>query len=326
MKNAADEKLRDALMGKGCQPDERTPEKQFSDFFDAALYEASGIQMPLLQIMSKTNVGDLTGQLQAFETRLLKLIGKLNPNIPELRLRLLDSSQQLGHSPLIHFQIGWDSESIFKDTACETLAEAISWMFREVMYLLKHPAADLTPDKIRERLHPLNLNDYKRCCAAARAEVLRMRETCSWPGSPLPIQTSVVSAEVSEVETDTSNTTRRQRGNRKNDSGKADPDTFTKLTGALTTHHEYENGQADNRKSPIGVRKLAKAAGVSPSRATDYFNAKFNHGESGGHSKYKRFCGDGDRISHALRMLNNELTPSILNRKLECDPQDLEEE
>jgi hypothetical protein len=108
---------------------------------------------------------------------------------------------------------------------------------------------------------------------------------------------------------------------RKPGQGIDDPDTFLKLTAQLTLYHVYESGVCDSRKPPIGVRKLATLAKVSASRATNYFDAKFNDGKPKGHSIYKRLCGDVDKISYALRMLNNELTPSILSRPLECDPQ-----
>lgn len=299
-------KLHDALMGKGGTPDKRTPEERVDDFFDAMMSkDAEDIPLTLLLIMSRNNVSDLVGQLQTFESQLLDLMRNLTPDIPELRKKLLDSSQRLGHSPLSQFQIDWGSTPIVKDTAVETLAEAISLIFSTVMCLLKLPPKDLTLDRIREQLSPLNLDDYKRCCAAARAELIGLR-TPNVP--PLPSGTG------------NSNAKSRRRRSRKDDSGTAEPDTFTKLTGALSKHHEYENGQADDGKPPIGVRELAEAAGVSPSRATDFFNAKFNDGKRGGYEKYKRLCGDKDLISHSLRILNGDLTPAILSRTLKSDP------
>src|SRR5262249_8094099 len=47
-----------------------------------------------------------------------------------------------------------------------------------------------------------------------------------------------------------------------------------KLIAALTKHHQYAEGGCLNLE-PIGNNELAKAAGVSPSTASAFFNDKF---------------------------------------------------
>ena len=50
-----------------------------------------------------------------------------------------------------------------------------------------------------------------------------------------------------------------------------------KIIGAISFYHEYENGWIPN-KAPIGCRKLASAAGVSPASVTRFFiNKKISH-------------------------------------------------
>jgi hypothetical protein len=119
----------------------------------------------------------------------------------------------------------------------------------------------------------------------------------------------------------------KKRG--KSKSAVDDSDSFSKLIGALTLYHKYANGVCSKTEPPIGVRELSRQAEVSPSRSTDFFNVKFNHGIKGGHSQYKRQCGDKDVISHALRILNDDVTPAILSgstkREAESDDEETEE-
>jgi hypothetical protein len=76
-----------------------------------------------------------------------------------------------------------------------------------------------------------------------------------------------------------------------------------KLIAALTKHHQYADGGCLNPQ-PIGNNKLAKAADVSTSTASTFFNNEFQ-----GHTKYKAVCRDSGRLAAALKLLNNEFSP-----------------
>lgn len=77
----------------------------------------------------------------------------------------------------------------------------------------------------------------------------------------------------------------------------------TKLIAALTKHHQYADGGCLNLE-PIGNNELAKAAGVSASTASAFFNDKFQ-----GHTKYKALCRDAGKLTAALKLLNDEFAP-----------------
>ena len=79
-----------------------------------------------------------------------------------------------------------------------------------------------------------------------------------------------------------------------------------KLIAALTKHHQYADGSCLNLES-IGNNELAKAAGVSPSTASAFFNDKFK-----GHRKYKALRRDNGRLAAALKLLNDEFAPHHL--------------
>jgi hypothetical protein len=76
-----------------------------------------------------------------------------------------------------------------------------------------------------------------------------------------------------------------------------------KLIAALTKHHQYADGGCLNL-DPIGNNELAKAAGVSASTASTFFNDKFQ-----GHTKYKALCRDAGNLKVALKLLNDEFAP-----------------
>jgi hypothetical protein len=76
-----------------------------------------------------------------------------------------------------------------------------------------------------------------------------------------------------------------------------------KLIAALTKHHQYADGGCLNL-NPIGNNELAKAAGVSASTASAFFNDKFQ-----GHTKYKALCRDAGKLTAALKLLNDEFAP-----------------
>jgi hypothetical protein len=80
----------------------------------------------------------------------------------------------------------------------------------------------------------------------------------------------------------------------------------TKLIAALTKHHQYAESSCLNPE-PIGNNDLAKAAGVSPSTASAFFNDQFE-----GHAKYKALCRDSGELLAALKLLNNEFAPRHL--------------
>jgi hypothetical protein len=76
-----------------------------------------------------------------------------------------------------------------------------------------------------------------------------------------------------------------------------------KLIAALTKYHQYADGGC-LKQEPIGNNELAKAAGVSPSTASAFFNDKFQ-----GHTKYKALCRDAGKLAAALKLLNDEFAP-----------------
>ncbi len=79
-----------------------------------------------------------------------------------------------------------------------------------------------------------------------------------------------------------------------------------KLIAALTKHHRYADGSCLNQ-GPIGNNELARAAGVSASTASAFFNDKFQ-----GHTKYKALCRDAGKLAAALKLLNDEFSPHVL--------------
>jgi hypothetical protein len=83
--------------------------------------------------------------------------------------------------------------------------------------------------------------------------------------------------------------TRKPKRSTERDEGRA------KLIAALTKHHKYADGGSLNQE-PIGNNKLARAAEVSPSTASAFFNSKFK-----GHAKYKALCRDAGRLMMSRR-------------------------
>ena len=80
-------------------------------------------------------------------------------------------------------------------------------------------------------------------------------------------------------------------------------DARAKLIAALTKHHQYADGSCLNLE-PIGNNELAKAADVSASTASAFFNDKFQ-----GHTKYTALCRDAGKLAAALKLLNDEFAP-----------------
>jgi hypothetical protein len=83
-------------------------------------------------------------------------------------------------------------------------------------------------------------------------------------------------------------------------------DSRDKLIAALTLHHKYENGSCLNFE-PIGNNKLAKAAQVSASTASAFFQKEF-----GGYSKYRFSCRDKQNLVGCMKLLNGEVSPRHL--------------
>ncbi len=79
-----------------------------------------------------------------------------------------------------------------------------------------------------------------------------------------------------------------------------------KLIAALTKHHRYADGGSLNTE-PVGNNELAKAADVSPSTASAFFEKEFQ-----GHAKYRVLCRDAVRLAGALKLLNGEFAAHIL--------------
>jgi hypothetical protein len=79
-----------------------------------------------------------------------------------------------------------------------------------------------------------------------------------------------------------------------------------KLIAALTEHHKYDDGSCLNLE-PIGNNTLARAAGVSTSTASDFFEKEF-----GDHGKYTVCCRDTQQLIFALKLLRSEFSPHLL--------------
>ncbi len=86
-----------------------------------------------------------------------------------------------------------------------------------------------------------------------------------------------------------------------------------KIIAALTAHHKYEKGSCLHGE-PIGVRVLASQADVSIGSVSEFFAEQF-----GSHANYKAACREAAMLGNSLRMLNGELTPSILFKRLPDD-------
>ena len=68
---------------------------------------------------------------------------------------------------------------------------------------------------------------------------------------------------------------------------------------------------------PIRLYELAELAGVAKSTVSVFFNLKFNEGQKGGYAKYRRACREPGKLSHSLKLLRGEVTPSILFKRLQ---------
>lgn len=79
-----------------------------------------------------------------------------------------------------------------------------------------------------------------------------------------------------------------------------------RLIACLTNHHQYSDGSCLNLE-PIGNNKLAKAANVVNSTASEFFRKEFD-----GHLKYKARCRDSISLIASLKLLNNEYAPHHL--------------
>jgi len=82
------------------------------------------------------------------------------------------------------------------------------------------------------------------------------------------------------------------------------------IVAALNEHHQYSNGRCEDA-GHAGVNKLARHLKISPSTVSGFFRTEFD-----GHDKYKMACGDVGNLANALKILNGELTPSILSNPL----------
>ena len=171
---------------------------------------------------------------------------------------------------------------------------------------------------------------HVRSTAVTRCEVCAMKLSSAWRqiqtvlrGLDSPRMNEIL--ERLDTEYEAAGITARPGGKKKRKrrpptkQPKSDPDAFNKLVGALNDHHQRANGQC-GRLEPIGCRALARVAGVSPGRTSEFFKEKFAKQKGPGYAHYERMCGDPDRINKALEILNNELTPEILSRRLKADP------
>ena len=86
-----------------------------------------------------------------------------------------------------------------------------------------------------------------------------------------------------------------------------------KIIAAFTLHHKYQNGSCLNQE-PIKVGELATNAEVGKASVNRFFNKQFGVGKpkKDGHKQYMIACRATDLLVMTLRMLNGEITPSLL--------------
>lgn len=99
--------LRDALMGKGCQPDERTSEQKVRDFRNAACEEAPDLVLPLLCCLRETDEESLRRQLTALRPRLLQVANSLSSFVPGWKENLVYARQTLQEQISEDYRISW---------------------------------------------------------------------------------------------------------------------------------------------------------------------------------------------------------------------------
>jgi len=94
------------------------------------------------------------------------------------------------------------------------------------------------------------------------------------------------------------------------------PDTNALLTAALSAHHRYSSTATPDAldTEPAGVRELAEGKGVklAPATISRWFRTMF-----GGYMTYCRQWADAATLLHALRLLNGDTPPSILERRVQ---------
>lgn len=88
--------------------------------------------------------------------------------------------------------------------------------------------------------------------------------------------------------------------------GRAQRNAKAMLVAVLTKHHKYAEGSCLNLE-PVGNNELAKAAGVSASTASGFFQDEFE-----GHAQYTTLCRDAGKLIAALKLLNGEFAPHHL--------------
>ena len=81
------------------------------------------------------------------------------------------------------------------------------------------------------------------------------------------------------------------------------------IISALTSRHKYADGCCLNLE-PVGNNELARFLDINQSTMSTFFKDKF-----GGHAAYETQCGDAATLGNALRLLNGEITPAILNER-----------
>jgi len=78
------------------------------------------------------------------------------------------------------------------------------------------------------------------------------------------------------------------------------------IIAALSKHHQYAEGGCLNLE-PIRNNELARAAGVAPSTASEFFKEAFKD-----HKSYRVVCQNGGRLVDSLKALRNEFAPHEL--------------
>jgi len=84
-----------------------------------------------------------------------------------------------------------------------------------------------------------------------------------------------------------------------------------KIIAGLNEHHGYDNGSCTNL-TPIQVGDFATKTNVSKSSVSVFLKAEFAESNEPGYTKYKIACQDTGTLGQSLKILNGELTPSIL--------------
>jgi len=161
------------------------------------------------------------------------------------------------------------------------------------------PKSSIPPQayqRIRDKLRSREMADGKNLRRLIDVEIRRAASS----------RISAQSVAVIEIPADDTEPKPTKKSKRSTERGEA----RKKLISAFTLHHQYADDSCLNQDS-IGSNELARKATVSPDSASRFFQEKF-----GSHLAYRGMCKDLTLLLAALKLLNGEMTPTILFNQL----------